>query len=62
MTNTSIVGETSAVIATINFIMWAADKTPDWTIWIWIIFATIFIIDWMLGGVSDKEILRSKEI
>ncbi|MBU1270086.1 MAG: hypothetical protein KKF95_05095 [Nanoarchaeota archaeon] len=51
---TSIVGETAAVIAVINFITWAASITPSWTLWIWIIFGIIFIIDWMLGGVADK--------
>ncbi len=55
----SIIGEASAVIATLNFIMWAANITPKWTAWLWIAFAVIFIVDWMMGGVDDKGISQN---
>lgn len=59
MKTPSYVGEAAAVIAVIDFIYWAAARTPSWTIWIWVVFGVIFIIDWMLGGVADKGIFKS---
>ncbi len=58
MKKPSYLGEAAAVIAVINFIYWASAKTPRFILWIWIIFGIIFIIDWMLGGVSDKGICK----
>ncbi len=58
MKTPSWVGETSAVVAVISFVYWAAANTPKWTIWIWILFGIIFIIDWMMGGVADKGICK----
>ncbi len=54
----SYVGETSAVIAVLDFIYWAAARTPDWTLYIWILFGILFIIDWMLGGIADEGICK----
>lgn len=59
MNTPSYVGGASAVIAVIDFIYWAAAKTPSWLVWIWIVFGAIFIIDWMTGGVADKGIFKS---
>tara|TARA_Y100000310_G_scaffold295145_1_gene326210 strand:+ start:2240 stop:2428 length:189 start_codon:yes stop_codon:yes gene_type:complete len=54
----SFLGETAAVIAVLDFIYWASGYSPDWMIWIWIVFGVVFIADWMLGGVSDKGIYK----
>ena len=58
MKTPSYVGEAAAIIAVIDFIYWAAGNTPKWTLYIWIVFGFIFIIDWMLGGVADKGICK----
>jgi hypothetical protein len=54
----SMVGEAAAVIAVLDFIYWVAVRTPDWTLYLWVAFAVIFIIDWMLGGIADKGICK----
>jgi len=56
----SIVGEVSAVVAVIDFILWIASVTPPWTLWIWISFGVVFILDWMMGGVSDRGIFKGR--
>ena len=58
MKSPSYLGESAAVIATLDFIYWAINHTPAWTKYLWIVFAIIFIIDWMLGGVADKGICK----
>ncbi|PIN77445.1 hypothetical protein COV16_06780 [Candidatus Woesearchaeota archaeon CG10_big_fil_rev_8_21_14_0_10_34_8] len=58
MKKPSWVGEASAVIAVLNFIYWAAAKTPSWFLYIWIGFGVFFVVDWMLGGVADKGICK----
>tara|TARA_Y100000310_G_C20588884_1_gene766912 strand:+ start:359 stop:562 length:204 start_codon:yes stop_codon:yes gene_type:complete len=52
----SYVGEIAAVIAVLDFIYWLALRSPNWTFYIWIGFALIFIFDWMMGGVADRGI------
>lgn len=54
-----MVGEAAAFIAAIDFIYWASAKTPAWTGWIWAAFGVILILDWMLGGITDKGICKS---
>ena len=54
----SYVGESAAVIAVLDFIYWASLKTPSWTLYVWILFAALFITDWMLGGIADKGLCR----
>ncbi|MBU0665979.1 MAG: hypothetical protein ABIC91_08315 [Nanoarchaeota archaeon] len=56
MKNPSIIGESAAVIAVLDFIYWLSANTPKWSLIIWISFAILFLIDWMLGGVADKGI------
>jgi len=58
METPSYVGEASAVIAVIDFIYWITTKTPEWTLYVWIIFGIIFIIDWMFGGIADTGICK----
>lgn len=58
MKTPSYVGETAAIIAVIDFIYWASSNTPKWTLYVWIVFGIIFIIDWMFGGVADKGICK----
>ena len=58
MKTPSYVGETAAVISVLDFIYWASTKTPSWTIYVWVLFGAVFIIDWMLGGIADKGIFK----
>ena len=59
MKTPSIVGESAALIAVLDFIYWASAKTPAWTAWVWAVFGAILIIDWMLGGIADRGICKS---
>jgi len=54
----SYVGEASAVIAVLNFILWSYQILPEWTKWLLVPFALLFIIDWMLGGIADNGICK----
>ncbi len=58
MKTPSIIGEAAAVIAVLDFIYWAATKTPEWLIYVWIFFGALFILDWMLGGITDTGICK----
>ena len=40
----SYIGEIAAVIAVLDFIYWIALSSPNWTFYIWIVFALIFIL------------------
>jgi len=55
----SYVGEAAAVVAVLHFVYWAALQGPKWTMWVWMIFAVIFMIDWMWGGIVDQGICRN---
>ena len=59
MKTPSVIGETAAVIAVLDFIYWAATQTPGWVSWLWAVFGAVFIIDWMRGGVTDVGIIKS---
>ena len=54
----SYVGEASAVVAVLNFIVWAASHTPRILLWLWLLFALVFLVDWMLGGIADRGICQ----
>jgi hypothetical protein len=58
MKTPSAVGEVSAVIAVLNFIYWASMNTPTWTLYLWISFGVLFVVDWMLGGIADVGICK----
>lgn len=58
MKTPSYVGEASAVLAVLNFIYWAAANTSQWALILWILFGTLFIIDWMLGGIADSGLCK----
>ncbi|MBC8500133.1 MAG: hypothetical protein ISS25_01040 [Nanoarchaeota archaeon] len=58
MKKPSYIGEAAAVIAVVDFIYWASTKTPKWTLYIWITFGVVFVLDWMLGGIADKGICK----
>jgi len=58
MKTPSIFGEAAAVIAVLDFILWASYKTPSWLLYIWIAFGVVFVLDWMLGGIADKGICK----
>lgn len=60
-TKFSRIGEAAAVVAVIDFIYWISIKTPEWTLWIWICFGIIFLIDWMLGGINDRWLFEVKK-
>lgn len=51
----------SGITAALIFIMWAADKTPGWTSWLWITLGTFLMIDWALGGVKDRFLWGKRE-
>lgn len=55
----SYVGESVAVLAVLNFAMWAMGVLPDWTKILIIPFIFVFVLDWMLGGIADKGICKS---
>ena len=42
----SYLGEAAAVIAVLDFLYWTANNTPQWALYIWIIFGIIFLIDY----------------
>ena len=54
MRTPSYVGETAAIIAVLNFIMWGAGILPNWTRWLLVPFGVLVVIDWMLGGIADQ--------
>jgi len=54
----SFIGEAAAVIAIIDFIYWASVRTPAWTMYFWVVFGVLFILDWMLGGIADSGICK----
>jgi hypothetical protein len=54
----SLIGEAAAVVAVIDFIYWAAVRTPSWLLYLWIAFGVLFIIDWMFGGIADVGICK----
>ena len=58
MKTPSIVGETSAIITVITFLMWTGDRLPKYLLFIPIVFGLIFILDWMLGGIADKGLCK----
>lgn len=59
MKTPSIVGESAALIAVIDFMYWASTRTPGWASWLWVVFGAILIVDWMLGGITDKGVCKS---
>ena len=58
MKTPSYLGEAAAVIAVLDFIYWISQRTPEWTLYIWIGFGLLFILDWMLGGIADEGICK----
>ncbi len=58
MKKPSFVGESAAVIAVLNYIFWSIKILPEWSKWFLIPFGFLFVIDWMMDGVSDKGICK----
>jgi hypothetical protein len=53
----SVVGEAAVVVAVIDLVLYVIKQSPS-LLYISLIFVLIFLIDYMLGGITDKGLCK----